>query len=68
MAVLLTGMGADGAGGLASMYKQGAYSIAQDETSCAGFGMPKVAVARGVATQILPLQHITDVVTGLFAR
>ena len=68
MAVLLTGMGADGAEGLASMYKQGAYSIAQDETSCAGFGMPKAAVARGVANQVLPLEHIAEVVTGLFAH
>ena len=61
-------MGADGAGGLASMYKQGAYTIAQDETSCAVFGMPKAAIARGAATQVLPLQHIAEVVTGLFAR
>ena len=68
MAVLLTGMGADGAGGLASMYKQGAHSIAQDETSCAGFDMPKAVVARAVATQVLPLDHIAEVVTGLFAR
>ncbi|MDH3807497.1 MAG: hypothetical protein OES29_02635 [Desulfuromonadales bacterium] len=65
---MLTGMGADGAGGLASMYKQGAHSIAQDETSCAGFGVPKASVARAVATQILPLEHITEVVTGLFAH
>lgn len=50
------------------MYKQGAHSIAQDETSCAGFDMPKAVVARAVATQILPLEHITEVVTGLFAR
>jgi chemotaxis response regulator CheB len=61
-------MGADGAEGLASMYKQGAYSIAQDETSCAGFGMPKAAVARGVATQVLPLELNAEVVTDLFAR
>ena len=61
-------MGADGAEGLASMYKQGAYTIAQDETSCAVFGMPKAAIARGAATQVLPLEHNTEVVTGLFAH
>ena len=61
-------MGADGAEGLASMYKQGAYTIAQDEASCAVFGMPKAAISRGAATQVLPLEHIAEVVTGLFAR
>jgi chemotaxis response regulator CheB len=47
---------------------QGSYTIAQDETSCAVFGMPKAAIARGAATQVLPLEHIAEVVTGLFAR
>lgn len=65
--VLLTGMGTDGAEGLASMYKQGSYTIAQDEASCAVFGMPKAAIARGAVTQVLPLEHIADVVAGLFA-
>jgi two-component system chemotaxis response regulator CheB len=68
VAVLLTGMGTDGAEGLTSMYKQGAHTIAQDETSCAVFGMPKAAISRGAVTQVLPLEHIAEVVTGLFAR
>lgn len=68
VAVLLTGMGTDGAEGLASIYMQGAYTIAQDENSCAVFGMPKAAIARGAVTQVLPLEHIAEVVTGLFAR
>ncbi len=67
VAVLLTGMGTDGAEGLASMYKQGAYTIAQDEASCAVFGMPKAAIARGAVTRVLPLEHIAEVVAGLFA-
>lgn len=68
VAVLLTGMGSDGAAGLASVYKQGAYTIVQDEASCAVFGMPKAAIERGAATQVLPLEHITEVVCDLFAR
>ncbi len=68
VAVLLTGMGADGATGMASVYRQGAYTIAQDETTCAVFGMPRAAIARGVVTQVLPLEHIAEVVTRLFAR
>ncbi len=68
VAVLLTGMGSDGAAGLASIQKQGAYTIVQDEASCAVFGMPKAAIERGAATQVLPLGHISEVVCGLFAR
>lgn len=68
VAVLLTGMGCDGAEGLASIYKQGAYTIAQDEASCAVFGMPKAAISRGAATQVLPLEHIAGVVADLFDR
>lgn len=68
VAVLLTGMGTDGAEGLASVYKQGAYTIAQDEASCAVFGMPRAAISRGAVTQVLPLEHIAGVVARLFAR
>ena len=68
VAVLLTGMGSDGAAGLSSVHKQGAYTIAQNEESCAVFGMPKAAIDRGAATQVLPLENIADVVTRLFAR
>jgi two-component system chemotaxis response regulator CheB len=68
VAVLLTGMGTDGAAGLAAAYKQGAYTIVQDEASCAVFGMPKAAIERGAATKVLPLEHITEVVCDLFAN
>lgn len=68
VSVLLTGMGTDGALGLASVYKQGSYTIAQDEASCTVFGMPKAAINRGAATQVLPLEHIAEVVARLFAR
>jgi two-component system chemotaxis response regulator CheB len=68
VSVLLTGMGTDGALGLASVYKQGSYTIAQDEASCTVFGMPKAAINSGAATQVLPLEHIAEVVARLFAR
>jgi len=66
VAVLLTGMGTDGAAGMAALQKQGAYTIAQDEASCAVFGMPKAAIERGAAVQVLPLENIAEVVRRLF--
>jgi two-component system chemotaxis response regulator CheB len=56
--VLLTGMGVDGAEGLLRMKQAGAVTIAQDEASCVVFGMPKAAIERGAAQQVLPLSQI----------
>jgi len=65
--VLLTGMGTDGAAGLQSLHRQGAFTIAQDEATCAVFGMPKAAIDRGVVDQVLPLAEIAGAVRPLFA-
>jgi two-component system, chemotaxis family, protein-glutamate methylesterase/glutaminase len=56
--ILMTGMGDDGAQGLLEMRSAGAHTIAQDEASCVVFGMPKEAISRGAATEILPLTDI----------
>ena len=56
--VLLTGMGADGAQGLLRMKQAGARTVAQDETTCVVFGMPREAVRMGAAGRVLPLQRI----------
>ncbi len=56
--VLLTGMGDDGARGLAEMREAGASTIAQDEKSSVVFGMPQEAIKRGAAERILPLSMI----------
>jgi len=65
--VLLTGMGADGAEGLLRMQQAGAMTIAQDEESCVVFGMPKAAIARGAAAQILPLTKIAHGIVAALA-
>lgn len=57
-AVLLTGMGRDGAAGLLSLCQKGVYTIAQDQESCAVYGMPKAAAALNAAVDILPLDSI----------
>jgi two-component system, chemotaxis family, protein-glutamate methylesterase/glutaminase len=56
--VLMTGMGHDGAKGLLSMRRAGAYTIAQDEASSVIFGMPKEAIDLGAANEVLALEHI----------
>jgi two-component system, chemotaxis family, protein-glutamate methylesterase/glutaminase len=56
--VLLTGMGSDGADGLLEMKKAGASTIAQDESSCVVFGMPKEAIERGAVNKVVTLSRI----------
>jgi two-component system chemotaxis response regulator CheB len=56
--VILTGMGDDGADGLAELHKAGARTVAQDEATCVVFGMPKEAIARGGVDEVLPLPRI----------
>lgn len=56
--VILTGMGADGANGLLQMYRQGAYTIGQDEETCVVYGMPKAAFELGAVSIQLPLSKI----------
>ena len=56
--VILTGMGADGARGLFAMREAGACTLAQDEATCAVFGMPKEAIKLGAAGSVLPLDAI----------
>lgn len=58
--VILTGMGADGAEGMAAMKERGAYTIAQDEASCVVFGMPKEAIRKGAIHKVLPLTRIPE--------
>ena len=56
--VIMTGMGDDGAQGLAAMHQAGARTLAQDEESCVVFGMPKEAIRLGAVDEVLPLANI----------
>jgi two-component system response regulator WspF len=57
-AVLLTGMGRDGAQGLLKLRQAGWHTIAQDEKTSVVFGMPKAAIELGAAARVLPLDEI----------
>ena len=63
MAVILTGMGSDGALGLRLLKRQGCYVIAQDEATSVVYGMPKAAVDAGVVDSVLPLEAIAGRIT-----
>jgi two-component system, chemotaxis family, protein-glutamate methylesterase/glutaminase len=58
LAVIMTGMGADGAAGMLKLKQAGATTIAQNEDTCVVFGMPREAIRLGAAQQIVPLDQI----------
>jgi len=58
VAAILTGMGNDGTDGLRMLKRSGCFSIAQDESSCVVFGMPKEAIQAGVVDTVAPLDMI----------
>jgi two-component system chemotaxis response regulator CheB len=55
LAVLLTGMGRDGAAGLKKLRTAGATTLAQNEETCVVYGMPRAAVELGAVDRVLPL-------------
>lgn len=68
VALLLTGMGADGADGMVALRKAGATTIAEDEASCVVFGMPKEAIARGGASHVASRRRMPELVFESFER
>jgi two-component system, chemotaxis family, protein-glutamate methylesterase/glutaminase len=56
--VILTGMGRDGADGIAAIRDAGGYTVAQSESTCVVYGMPKAAVETGKVNQIVPINEI----------
>ena len=62
VAVLLTGMGADGAKGMKHLHGLGAATIAQDEATCTVFGMPKAAIDLGAVDRVLGVNDIAAAV------
>jgi two-component system chemotaxis response regulator CheB len=57
-AIILTGMGKDGAQGMLAMRQAGAWSIGQDEASCVVYGMPREAAQIGAVAEVVPLAEI----------
>ena len=55
LGVLLTGMGSDGALGMQAIRAAGGRTLAEDESSCVVFGMPRAAIDLGVVDRVVPL-------------
>ena len=68
LAIILTGMGDDGARGMKQLHDGGARTIAQDEASCVVFGMPKEAIKLGGADEVMPLDRIAAAILKFDAR
>lgn len=68
VAVLLTGMGRDGAKGLAALRRAGWHTIAQDEATSVVYGMPKAAKELGAAVDILPIGGIAPAILNFFRK
>ncbi|WP_028469846.1 protein-glutamate methylesterase/protein-glutamine glutaminase [Neptunomonas japonica] len=66
IAVLLTGMGNDGAEAMLRLKREGAYTVAQDEESSLIWGMPGSAVKLGAVVDVLPLEKISQALVGRF--
>jgi len=66
--VLLTGMGRDGALGMKAIKERGGHTIAEDESTCVVFGMPRAAIEMGAADRVLPLHEIPGELVAVVGR
>lgn len=65
--IMLTGMGNDGANAMRQMKDAGSYNYVQDEATCIVFGMPREAIERGAADEVLPIGAIAPALVARLA-
>jgi two-component system chemotaxis response regulator CheB len=65
LAVIMTGMGRDGARELGSIYQEGGMTLGQDEGSSVVYGMPKVAFEMGHVMEQVPLSRMAERITAI---
>jgi two-component system chemotaxis response regulator CheB len=65
IAVVLSGTGSDGVGGIRAIKKMGGTVVAQDEATSEFFGMPGAAIQTGTVDFVLPLDDVAAALTQL---
>ncbi len=65
LAVIMTGMGRDGAKEIGTIRKEGGITIGQNHETCVVYGMPKVAIEHGYIQHVVPLQEIGPLISKL---
>lgn len=68
LAIILTGMGDDGARGMKALHDSGARTIAQNEDTCVVFGMPKEAIALGAVDDVMAIGQVGKSISAFDAR
>lgn len=66
--IIMTGMGSDGSDNIGLIKKYSGKTIAQDESTCVIFGMPKVAIQKGNVNLVLPVNKIVDKINEFIIR
>ncbi len=61
LAMILTGMGADGAKGMELLKAKGAHTLAEAEETCVVYGMPRAAFERGCVDQVAPIHEMAGI-------
>lgn len=67
-ALIMTGMGSDGADGIGEIRQAGGLTLAQDKDSCAIFGMPRAAIDRGHIDRVVPLSELAPYLISVVGR
>jgi two-component system chemotaxis response regulator CheB len=65
---ILTGMGVDGGDGAAGVRNAGGYVLAEDESTCVVWGMPRAVVERGAADKVVPLDAMAEAITAALSN
>jgi two-component system chemotaxis response regulator CheB len=65
---ILTGMGVDGGDGALSVRNAGGYVLAEDESTCVVWGMPRAVVERGAADKVVPLDAMAEAITAALSN
>ena len=68
VAALMTGMGSDGAMGMEVVHRAGGTTIAEHESTCVVYGMPRAAIELGVVDQVVPLPGIAAAIVAAVSR